>query len=239
MSQERLQRFLARSGVASRRASEQLIVQGRVRVNGRPVSVLGTLIDSDHDRVDVDHHPVEPPSVYVYLALNKPVGVVSTAHDPQGRPTVVNLVNHPARIFPVGRLDTDSEGLILLTNDGDLTMRLTHPRFGIEKEYRALVRGPVDRRVTAQLSRGIVLDGQITAPARFEIDGHEGGDTWLRVTLHEGRNRQIRRMVDAVGLQVYRLMRVRIGTLRLGRLAIGDSRVLSDNEVKSLSGEAV
>ena len=237
MPQERLQRFLARSGVASRRASERLIVQGRVRVNGDAVMELGTLVDAERDRVQVDDRPVRPSAVRVYLALNKPVGVVSTAHDPQGRPTVVDLAGQPSRVYPVGRLDTDSEGLILLTNDGDLAMRLTHPRFGVEKEYRALVRGPVDRPLASQLSRGIMLDGRPTAPARFEVDGRVEGGTWMRVTLHEGRNRQIRRMAEAVGLEVVRLIRVRIGTVRLGRLPVGKVRALTEAERKSLLQE--
>ena len=238
MSRERLQRYLARSGVASRRACEQLIVAGRVSVNGSPVRELGTSVDGDQDRVEVDHRPVRPVQTHTYVALNKPIGVVSTASDPKGRPTVVDLVSHPRRIYPVGRLDTDSEGLLLLTDDGDLAMRLTHPRYGVEKEYRALVRGTVDDATITELSRGVVLDGRPTAPAHFDVDGRDASGTWLRVTIHEGRNRQIRRMAEAVGLEVVRLVRVRIGPLRLGRLLSGAWRTLTTAEVAALQKEA-
>ena len=238
MSRERLQRYLARSGVASRRACEQLIVEGRVRVNGSPVRELGTSVDADHDRVEVDRRAVRPATVRTYVALNKPSGVVSTASDPQGRPTVVDLVEQSSRIYPVGRLDTDSEGLLLLTDDGDLAMRLTHPRYGVDKEYRILVRGQVDAATLATLSKGVVLDGRPTAPARFEVAEREAAGTWLRVTIHEGRNRQIRRMAEAVGLEVVRLVRVRIGPLRLGRLSSGAWRSLTAAEVDALRKEA-
>jgi 23S rRNA pseudouridine2605 synthase len=234
MSRERLQRYLARSGVASRRACEQLIVDGRVRVNGTLVRVLGTSVDADSDRVDVDRRPVRPASVLSYFALNKPAGVMSTASDPQGRPTVLDLVDSPNRVYPVGRLDWDSEGLLLLTDDGDLAMRLTHPRYGVEKEYRALVRGPVERPVLDELSRGVELDGRPTARARFEIVERDIAGTWLRVIIHEGRNRQIRRMADAVGLEVVRLVRVRIGPLGLGRLPSGAWRPLTAAEILAL-----
>jgi 23S rRNA pseudouridine2605 synthase len=238
MTRERLQRYLARSGVASRRACEQLIVDGRVRVNGAPVRELGTQVDADSDRVEVDRRPVRPSAVHTYLALNKPVGVVSTVNDPQGRQTVLDLVDHPSRIYPVGRLDADSEGLLLLTDDGDLAMRLTHPRYGVEKEYRALVRGSIDAATLKTLSTGVLLDGRPTAPARFQVAERDPVGTWLRVTIHEGRNRQIRRMAEAVGLEVVRLVRVRIGPLRLGRLPSGGWRPLSAAEVGELRMEA-
>ena len=237
MSRERLQQYLARSGVASRRASEQLIVEGRVRVNGSPVRVLGTSVDAEHDRVEVDRQRVLPPAARTYLALNKPIGVVSTASDPQGRRTVVDLVDSPSRVYPVGRLDNDSEGLMLLTDDGDLAMRLTHPRYGVEKEYRALVRGSIDEFVLEELSRGMMLDRRPTAAARFEVGEQDAVGTWLRVIIHEGRNRQIRRMADAVGLEVVRLARVRIGPLRLGRLSSGAWRSLTAAEVQALRKE--
>jgi 23S rRNA pseudouridine2605 synthase len=238
MTRERLQRYLARSGVASRRSSERLIVDGRVRVNGTLVRELGTSVDADHDQVEVDRRPVRPSATHTYLALNKPVGVVSTASDPQGRPTVVELVDQPSRVYPVGRLDADSEGLLLLTDDGDLAMRLTHPRYGVEKEYRALVRGTVDGETLTRLSAGVMLDDRPTAPAGFQIAERDGDATWLRVTIHEGRNRQIRRMAEAVGLEVVRLVRVRIGPLRLERLASGAWRSLSTTEVDALRREA-
>jgi 23S rRNA pseudouridine2605 synthase len=237
VTRERLQRYLARSGVASRRASEQLIAAGRVRVNGEPVTTLGTSIDTEQDRVEVDSRPVRPASTRAYVALYKPVGVVSTANDPGGRPTVVDLVQHPGRLYPVGRLDYDSEGLLLLTDDGDLAMRLTHPRYGVEKEYRALVRGRVDQSVLDRLAHGIVLDRRPTAPARFEIAEPTSEGTWLRIVLHEGRNRQIRRMAQVVGLDVARLVRVRVGAVRLGTLRPGEWRALSEREVNALLKE--
>jgi 23S rRNA pseudouridine2605 synthase len=234
MIRERLQRYLARSGVASRRACEQLIADGRVRVNGEPVVMPGTSVDADADRVEVDGRPVRPTTTRTYIMLHKPTGVVSTASDPQGRPTVLQLVSSPVRVYPVGRLDADSEGLLLLTDDGDMAMRLTHPRYGVEKEYRALVRGGVSRDLLDRLSAGIMLDGRMTAPARFTWDERMADGAWLRVTIHEGRNRQIRRMASAVGLEVVRLVRTRIGPLRLGNLPLGAWRPLSQSEVDAM-----
>lgn len=236
MTQERLQKYLARCGVASRRASEQIITSGRVRVNGQPADQLGASVDPDRDRVEVDGRAVRPPATLSYVALHKPIGVVSTANDPRGRRTVLDLVPGDARLFSVGRLDYDSEGLILLTDDGDLAMQLTHPRHSVEKEYRALLRGEVTDAVLQRLSAGIELDGKRTAPATFErLETHPDG-VWVRVVLHQGRNRQIRRMVEAVGLDVVRLVRVRVGSLQLGGLAPGAWRRLSAAEVAALRG---
>src|SRR5687768_7441632 len=227
MTRERLQKYLARCGVASRRASEQIISSGRVRVNGERADELGITVDPDLDRVEVDGRRVAPPATPTYVALHKPIGVVSTASDPRGRRTVVDLVPGSARLFPVGRLDYDSEGLILLTDDGDLALHLMHPRNNVEREYRALLDGDLTDVILERLSAGIELDGQRTAPATFErLETHPDG-TWVRVVLHEGRNRQIRRMVEAVGLKVVRLVRVRVGSLRLGSLSPGDWRQLS------------
>lgn len=236
MTRERLQKYLARCGVASRRASEQLITGGRVRVNGQPAGELGTTVDPERDRIEVDGRAVRPPAAPSYVVLNKPIGVVSTASDPRGRRTVLDLVPGDARLFPVGRLDYDSEGLILLTDDGDLALRLTHPSHSIEKEYRALLRGDVTDQVLERLSDGIELDGKPTAPATFErLETHPDG-VWVRVVLHEGRNRQIRRMVEAAGLDVVRLVRVRVGSLELGDLPPGRWRRLSAAEVAALRG---
>jgi 23S rRNA pseudouridine2605 synthase len=240
MSRERLQKYLARCGVASRRASEGIILAGRVRVNGTVAAELGTTIDPTADRVEVDGVRLEAPRVQTYIALNKPPGVVSTASDPQGRPTVLDYVTDiETRLYPVGRLDYESEGLILLTDDGDIALRLTHPRHDVEKEYRAFVRGDVPDRLLWQLSRGIDLDGQRTAPARFMVEERREVGTWISVILHEGRNRQIRRMAAEVGLDIVRLIRVRIGSLQLGDLRSGHWRELSAAEVAALQRNGV
>lgn len=238
MTRERLQKYLARCGVASRRASEQIITGRRVRVNGQIAAELGTSIDPEIDRVELDGRAVLPPTALSYVALNKPIGVVSTARDPQGRRTVLDLVDVPARLYPVGRLDYDSEGLILLTDDGDLAMHLTHPRHTVEKEYEVLVSGEPSDEVLARLRSGIVLDGKSTAPARIERLEAGPDGTWVRFTIREGRNRQVRRMAEAVGLEVVRLVRVRIGSLRLGNLRPGQWRELRAAEVAALRGRS-
>jgi 23S rRNA pseudouridine2605 synthase len=236
MTRERLQKYLARCGVASRRASEQIIVGGRVRVNGEIAAELGTSVDPERDRVEVDGRAVAPPTDHTYVLLNKPIGVVTTASDPQGRPTVVDLVDVGARLYPVGRLDYDSEGLILLTDDGDLALRLTHPRHTVEKEYAALLTGDVTEAALARLRSGVPLDGRPSAPARVELIEDVRDGTWVRIVIREGRNRQIRRMAEQVGLEVARLIRVRIGSLRLGTLPAGSWRTLSATEVAALRG---
>jgi 23S rRNA pseudouridine2605 synthase len=235
---ERLQKYLARCGVASRRAAEQLITAGRVTVNGEIVAVLGAQVEPDHDRVEVDGRRVRPPRRHRYLIVHKPPGVVSTAADPEGRRTVLDLVPPGDRVFPVGRLDYNSEGLLILTNDGELAARLTHPRHSVEKEYRALVSGAVREADLRSLSAGVPLDGRLTAPARFEVVGRFNQLTWLRVVLHEGRNRQVRRMIEAVGLEVVRLIRTRIGPLELGALPAGSWRELRPAEIRALQGTA-
>jgi pseudouridine synthase len=232
---ERLQKYLASCGIASRRAAEQLISAGRVSVNGQVVAELGTRVEPSVDRVEVDGRPVAPPPAKVYLAVNKPPGIVTTTSDPRGRPTVLDLVPRLGRLFPAGRLDADSEGLLLLTNDGELANRVMHPRYGCEKEYRALVRGTPSAQALEQLRSGIELAEGRTAPARVAVDGPaEGGSYWLRVMLREGRKRQVRRMLAAVGLPVERLQRVRIGPLELGSLPPGRSRPLGRSEVAAL-----
>ena len=231
---ERLQKYLARCGLASRRGAEQWIEAGRVRVNGEVVASPGVTIDPGRDCVEVDGRPVSPPATAAYLALNKPAGVLSAASDARGRVTVVDLVPADLRLFPVGRLDLASEGLILLTNDGDLAMRLTHPRHSVAKEYRVLLDGRPDRSALDRLRRGVPLDGVMTAPAEVvPLPGKPDGG-WVRIVLHEGRNRQIRRMAEVVGLRVERLIRVRIGPLRLGDLAPGEWRRLRREEVEAL-----
>lgn len=230
---ERLQKVLAAAGVASRRACEEMIEQGRVLVNGVPAR-LGQRIDSRVDKVTVDGVPVGVAPGRVYYLLNKPKGVVATADDPQGRPTVVEMVPADSRVYPVGRLDLDSEGLILLTNDGDLTHRLTHPSFGVDKEYLVEVRGTPSRGALRRLREGVELDDGVTAPAR--VSQLQPG--MLRMVIHEGRNRQIRRMCDAVGHPVERLVRTRIGPLVDRHLGPGEWRELTRDEVHELEKAA-
>jgi 23S rRNA pseudouridine2605 synthase len=227
---ERLQKVLAAAGYGSRRACEELVADGRVTVNG-DVAVLGRRVDPAVDRIEVDGLPAPTRPGLVHYLLNKPAGVVSTARDAHGRKTVVDLVPAEPRVFPVGRLDADSEGLIILTNDGDLAQRLTHPSHGVEKEYLVHVAGGGLRAgALRRLRDGIELDDGVTAPARVS----QPEPAVLRITIHEGRNRQVRRMCDAVGHPVERLVRVRIGDVRDGRLRPGEWRPLTAAEVHSL-----
>jgi 23S rRNA pseudouridine2605 synthase len=227
----RLAKFLANSGVASRRAAEEIIRSGRVTVAGETVTDPARDVDAD-SRVAVDGAPIGAvPQELVVYAVNKPRGVVSTASDPQGRPTVVALVKSPHRLYPVGRLDADTTGLILLTNDGDLAYRLTHPSFEVDKTYRAVVRGaPVREQALRTLRSGVELEDGMTAPARVS---RVKSDT-LEITIHEGRKRQVKRMCEAVGHRVIELQRIRFGPLQLGELAVGAVRRLTPNEVSVL-----
>ena len=226
---ERLQKVLARVGLGSRRVSENLIAAGRVTVNGE-VADLGRRVDPATDVVAVDGVVVGVAPGLRYLLLNKPVGVVSTASDPQGRPTVVGMVPDDPRVFPVGRLDTDTEGLLLLTNDGDLAHRLTHPSHGVDKEYLVWVEGRPTRGTLRRLREGVELEDGPTAPARASLVAPD----LVRLTIHEGRNRQVRRMCAAVGHPVRRLVRTRIGPLADRRLGSGEWRELTVAEVRSL-----
>jgi 23S rRNA pseudouridine2605 synthase len=231
---ERLHVYLARNGVASRRESERLIAAGRVRVNGEVVATRGADLDPVRDQVEIDGNPLAASPSHVYIALHKPSGVVSSARDQSGRRVVTDLVKTSTRVFPVGRLDADSEGLLLLTNDGDFALRLTHPRFQVEKEYTALVQGVPSGEVLARLESGVLLDGELTAPASARLLEVVGGRSWVSVVLREGKKRQVRRMLAAVGHQVRRLVRIRIGSVRLGDLPPGASRPLTRAEIASL-----
>ncbi len=226
---ERLQKVLARQGVGSRRACEELIAEGRVLVDGA-VAELGCRIDTSQAQVQVDGTLVGVRSDLVHYLLNKPVGVVTTAHDPQGRPTVVELVKAKSRVFPVGRLDIDSEGLLLLTNDGDLTHRLTHPSFGVEKEYLVQVSGSPKPAAVRALREGVEIGDGRSLPAKVSLVS----PSVLRITVKEGRNRLVRRMCQSVGHPVLRLVRTRIGPLSDHRLAPGDWRSLTNTETRSL-----
>ncbi|MBN1146410.1 MAG: rRNA pseudouridine synthase [Anaerolineales bacterium] len=235
--EERLQKILARAGYGSRRACEEIIAAGRVVVNGRVVS-LGDKADLGRDRILLDGQPVKLPEQHIYVALYKPRGVISAVSSPDKRPTVRDLVDAPGQLYPVGRLDVDSEGLILLTNDGDLANRLTHPRYGHEKEYRVLVARRPDDEQLAAWRRGVVLsDGHRTAPAEVHLDTPAGKGIWLRVILREGRKRQIRETGSTIGLPVVKIVRVRIGSLRLGYLKPRQWRYLTPQEVAELKGE--
>ena len=226
---ERLQKVLARVGVGSRRVVEDLIAAGRISVNGE-IAILGARVQVDHDVVEVDGTQLSLKADAVTYLLNKPRGVITTASDPQGRPTVVEIVPDEPRVYPVGRLDLDTEGLLLLTNDGAMAHRLTHPSFAIEKEYLAHVEGIPSRASLRQLREGIELDDGLTAPAAAATVG----PGLIRLTIHEGRNRQVRRMCEAVGHPVRRLVRTRIGPLMDQRLKPGEFRRLTTEEVLEL-----
>lgn len=231
--EERLQKILAQAGYGSRRACEEFILQGRVTVNGRPAE-LGEKADPRVDRVALDGNLIVPLETLTYVALHKPRGVISSLATQDNRQTVRALVSLPERLYPVGRLDVDSEGLILLTNDGELTEYLTHPRYESEKEYRVLVKGEPDDEQLNAWRRGVVLEGKRTAPAQVRREEQAAAGTWLRVIMHEGRKHQIRDTGAALGLPVRRLIRVRMGALRLGNLAPGDWRELKAGEIETL-----
>jgi 23S rRNA pseudouridine2605 synthase len=226
---ERLQKVLAQAGLGSRRACEQLVADGRVTVNG-VVAQLGQRADGARDRIAVDGIPVPGRQGLAYYLVHKPAGVICTAADPQGRPTVTSLVPPAPRVFPVGRLDASSEGLIVLTNDGDFAYQLTHPSFGVLKEYVVEVEGKLSRVALGQLRRGVELDDGKTAPAKVSLLGPSAA----RVTIHEGRNRQVRRMCEAVGHPVRTLVRTRIGPVSDPELAPGTWRHLDGSEIRRL-----
>jgi pseudouridine synthase len=240
---DRLQKIISSAGVASRRAAERLIAEGRVSVNGQVVRELGSKADAGADDIRVDGRRLRIVAAHRYLLLNKPRGVVTTRGDPEGRRTVLDLLSGVREyVYPVGRLDYDSEGLLILTNDGDLAARLSHPRHGVEKVYHASVRGVPGRETLDALARGVVLDGRRTAPARvrlvktFGSRGREGAT--IEIVLREGRNRQVRRMCEAVGHPVERLRRVRYGPLSDDALPPGRWRDLTPREVEALRAAA-
>jgi pseudouridine synthase len=239
---ERLARFLAHAGIASRRHAEDLIAAGRVQVNGVTIREQGSRIDPEHDMVSVDGNAVRKSEQWVYILLHKPEGYLSTVSDPQGRPTVLDLL--PAelrrqRLYPVGRLDNDTSGLLLLTNDGEFTLQLTHPRYALEKHYMALVEGRPTTMALNTLRQGVEIVEDHGRRYRTAPTGHlalsRAGDcTWLALSIHEGRKRQVRRMLAVVGLPVLSLKRVGIGTLALGSLPAGRWRYLTEAEILAL-----
>ena len=231
----RLQKYLAEAGIASRRASEELIIAGRVSVNGN-TATLGMSIDPETDTVLFDGKPVKQEEEIITIMLNKPKGVVSTSDDPQGRKTVQEYVKDiPARLYNVGRLDINSEGLLLMTNDGELAHRMTHPKFSVAKTYFAICDGKLTPSEIASLVNGVTLDDGMTAPARVtRVNPTTAGDTSFLITIHEGKNRQIRRMLEAIGHRTLRLKREKFGPLYLGDLKPGETRRLTQDEMRSL-----
>jgi pseudouridine synthase len=232
----RLQKYIAMCGAASRRGAETLIVAGRVKVNGKFVTELGTKVEAG-DTVELDGKVLSVEQDKLYIMLNKPVGCVTTASDQFGRKTVLDYVTGLSeRVYPVGRLDYDTSGLLLLTNDGELTYRLTHPKHNVNKTYIAEVDKPLDNADVERLKNGVMLDGRMTAPAKVKLMGNSKGLTRVRITIHEGRNRQVRRMFESVGARVKTLQRVSIGELSLGELRCGEYRALSKDEIKYITG---
>jgi 23S rRNA pseudouridine2605 synthase len=235
---DRLQKVLARAGMGSRRTCEALIAEGRVTVDGE-VAVLGRRVDIEVAHISVDGVPVPVAADLVSYLLNKPTGVVTTLSDPQGRPTVADLVPSEPRVFPVGRLDYDSEGLLVLTNDGELTQLLTHPSHGVPKAYLVEVVGVPTAGEIRSLREGVELDDGRTAPARVAVVARHEAGAALELVIHEGRNREVRRMCDAIGHPVTRLVRTRIGPISDARLAPGEWRRLRADEVRALYAAAI
>jgi len=235
---ERLQKVLAGAGIASRRKVEEMISHGQVMVNGR-VASLGDTVDPATDRIELNGRPVSTGGRRVYIALNKPAGYISSVRGDRGEPTVLDLVAHQERVYPVGRLDKDTSGLLLMTNDGDWAHLVTHPRHGIEKEYEALVTGRPAAATVRRLSSGVELpDGSKTSPAVVRHISDHGGNSLLSLTLREGKKRQIRQVFQAVGHPVLQLRRVRVGPIRLATLRVGAWRHLQPNEVESVREHA-
>ena len=226
----RIHKFLSHAGVASRRHSEEIVAKGEVKVNGR-LATIGQVIESDKDKVEVLGKSVSLDTILVYYLLNKPRGVVSAVTDPDGRRTATSLVPGGHRLYPVGRLDYDSEGLMLLTNDGDLAYQITHPKFEINKTYHVLIKGVMNEKSIGYLESGVTIEGHKTAPAIVTIAEAQPNNTWIDITIHEGRNRQIRKMCEAVGYPVMRLIRTKLGPWELGDLGSGKYRTLKPEDV--------
>jgi 23S rRNA pseudouridine2605 synthase len=233
--QERLQKVLAKAGIASRRKAEELIREGRVRVDGTVITEMGILVDPDIQAVECDGIPVAAQEKKIYILLHKPAGFLSTVHDPQGRPIVTDLLqNIKERVYPVGRLDLDTEGALLLTNDGELSQKILHPSHEVNKTYIAKVRGKPNSKKLAALSRGIELEGRKTWPAEIEVLHVEPQATTIKIVIHEGRKRQVRKMFEAVGHPVLQLKRTAYGHLELGDLASGKYRFLTPEDIKMI-----
>lgn len=231
----RLQKYLAACGVASRRSAEKMIQEGLVAVNGVTVTEMGTQVDDTADRVTVNGQPVRLETEKHYIAYHKPLGEVTTVSDPEGRATVMDKFrDYPVRLFPVGRLDYDSEGLLLLTNDGELMNNLLHPSREVNKVYLVRASNQVTEEEIARLRRGVMIEEKLTSPARVRLVRQEAFDTVLLITIHEGRNRQVRKMIEAIGHQVVSLKRVEFGPISLGDLPRGQWRRLTEEEIRKL-----
>ena len=233
--EERLQKVMAELGVASRRKCEELILQGKVTVNGQITTELGTKVDKQNAIILVEGIKITNKIKKVYLLLNKPIGYITSAKDQFDRPTVIDLISEiNVRLYPVGRLDFDTEGLLILTNDGDLTFKITHPSHNVTKTYTALVDGRVQEEAIELFEKGVVIEDYKTAPAKLEILKYINNDTLINITIHEGKNRQIRKMCDAIGHSILRLKRISIGDLKLGDLSTGHYRHLNKEEIEYL-----
>jgi 23S rRNA pseudouridine2605 synthase len=234
----RINKFLARSGVASRRQAELLVEQGRVKINGQLINELGVQVDEKADVVEVDGHPVSPTTGTIYLMLNKPPGFLVSSRDPHHDKLVVSLLGeYKGKVFPVGRLDFESSGLLLFTNDGELAFRLSHPRFGVEKTYEIIVAGSVNEQHLAELDKGVVLDDGPTAPSHSVLVSKTNTTCIIRITLHEGRKRQVRRMFEKIGYPVIELKRIEFGGIKLENLKEGKFVKLKPGDVKKLQSQ--
>ena len=230
----RLNKFLSNSGVASRRKCDEIILSGVVKVNGKVVKELGSVINEKKDKVTVEDRVITLPSSFVYIKLNKPKGYACSAADEKGRKTIYDLVQCDERLFSIGRLDYDTEGLIILTNDGDFANRVAHPKYSLEKEYRVTIEGEVKESELAVLRKGVVIDGERMPSAKVEWLSYDKGYTKISVVINEGQNRQIRRMIEAIGREIKLLKRVRIGGVKLGGLQRGEYRDLTEDELNLL-----
>lgn len=232
---ERLQKIMSELGVASRRKCEEMITAGKVKVNGCLITEQGFKVDKEKDIIEVDGKVLKNSDDKIYILLNKPVGYITSSKDQFGRPTVLDLLKGiNVRVFPVGRLDYDTEGLIILTNDGSLTYRITHPKHNIDKTYRAVVHGEVNQKDIVSFSKGIGIEDYVTAPGHMEIIKYSKGNSIIDITIHEGKNRQVRKMCSVIGHDVIRLKRIKIGEIGIGELKTGQWRYLNDSEIKYL-----
>ena len=231
----RLNKFMAGAGVASRRKCDDIILEGRVKVNARVIKKLGVQIDPNNDIVTVDDRPIRIRGPFVYLMMNKPTGVVTTVSDPQGRDTVMDyLPKMDKRLFPIGRLDYNTSGLLLMTNDGDVSQKLMHPSFELSKVYEATIIGELDKDAVERLRSGVDIGGFVTSPSTVKLLKKQGQEATYMVIIHEGKNRQVRRMFEAVDSKVIRLRRVALGALKLGELQEGECRMLTEQEIEYL-----